>query len=659
MAIQGGPRPGRRLFVVAVIAVSMVAWILPFMAPPASAVTEYRYEVVVSPPSPLDYRGVAWAPDGSEAIIVGGIQALLRYDPGTGRALGVGDGNWSTASQMLEDVAHGGGGRIYISGGRLEDSSVKGDVWQLVGDAVLRRGTVDGDVLEAVTVSPGGRVILVGTLGSVMELRNGTLETLGSAGDSVLHDAAWAPDGSGALIVGAAGTMTWLDGETGELVPVAFTSTHPLYAVSWHPSSSMAWAVGEGGLVVEVNSTTLEATRVRPYSPRNLDLLGVAWHPAGDLAMVVGEEGQTLLYRLGVFTTQLVDVNVDLLDVMWNPVGDEALVVGASGTVLRYGPRINPPNRAPEAVISSPADGLQVEADHDIDFDGSSSSDPDGDPLVFTWMSNGSGRIGTGPRISVRLPVGEHRVTLHADDGQGHNSTDSVIVRVVKPVPAVDRLHLTIVTPRPNALISGLVTVSGTASFELGGIASVDMALDGGGWRPLEGTTTWSTVLDTTILEDGIHSIVVKVTADDGNGTTKIESVLVEVRNTVIPEPPAVPNITLNMRDHGRVDELISFSAEGEDLSSWLLVWSFGDGSGGQGTMVRHSYSEKGTYQVTLELWLEGYEDPAAVFTATLVIEEEPAAAMSVESLVAVTLVVAGVIYVAGYYGGRRAFKRA
>ena len=628
------------------------------MAPPASAVTEYRYEVVAAPPSPLDYRGVAWAPDGSEAIVVGGIQALLRYDPDTGRALGVGDGNWSTASQMLEDVAYGTKGRVYISGGRLQDSSFMGDLWQLVDEAVQLSGTVEGDVLEAVATSTGGRVIVVGTLGSVLELRNGTLETVGTAGDIVLHDAAWAPDGSGALLVGAAGTITWFDGGTGDLVPVPFTSTHPLYGVSWHPSSAYAWAVGEGGLVVEVNRTNLEASRVRPYSPRNLDLLGVSWHPDGEVALVVGEEGQTLLYRLGVFTTQLVDVNVDLLDVMWNPVGDEALVVGASGTVLRYAPRINPQNRAPDAVISSPSDGHEVEADVSITFDGSSSSDPDGDPLVFTWMSNRSGRIGTDDRITVRLPMGEHRVTLYVDDGQGHNSTDSITVRVVKPVPPEERLHLTIVTPRPNALISGQVPISGTASFEMGGIASVEMALDGGGWRPAEGTTTWSTVLDTTILEDGIHSIVVKVTADDEAGTHKVASVLVEVRNTVIPEPPAVPNITLNMRDHGRVDELISFSADGEDLSSWLLVWRFGDGSGGQGTMVRHAYTEEGTYQVTLELWLEGYDVPAAVFTATLVIEEEPASAMSVESMVAVTLVVAGVIYVAGYYGGRRAFRR-
>ncbi|NIP34523.1 MAG: hypothetical protein GWN18_06215, partial [Thermoplasmata archaeon] len=103
--------------------------------------------------------------------------------------------------------------------------------------------------------------------------------------------------------------------------------------------------VGEGGLVVEVDATTLEASRVRPYTPRTEDLLGVGWHPEGDKALIVGEEGIAYLYRLGVFTQQRVDTNKYLLDVEWNPMGDEAIVVGESGTLLLYAPKVSPQNR--------------------------------------------------------------------------------------------------------------------------------------------------------------------------------------------------------------------------------------------------------------------------------------------------------------------------
>jgi len=73
---------------------------------------------------------------------------------------------------------------------------------------------------------------------------------------------------------------------------------------------------------------------------------------------------------------------------------------------------------------------------------------------------------------------------------------------------------------------------------------------------------------------------------------------------------------------------------------------------------VRHAYSEEGTYKVTLELWLEGYDGPAAMFSATIVIETAVEEGMSVEMMVFLSLVAAGVIYIAGYYGGRRAFRR-
>lgn len=648
---------GRPRIVWAVIAVVLVAWVMPMVAPPVSAVTEYRLEFVVTPPTPLDLKGVAWAADGSEATIVGGVQALLRYELETRRAVSVGDGNWSTASQILEDVVYASDGSVWISGGSMDDNQVMGDVWQLVGENVQLRGTVEGDIIQAVTASPDGRMIAVGALGSVLEYANGSLESLGNAGDTILHDAAWAPDGSGVMLVGAAGTIVWLDATTDEMVPVDFTSTHPLHAVAWHPDAGYAWAVGEGGLVVEVNSTTLEATRVRPYTPRSDDLFGVSWHPEGEIALLVGEEGVAYLYRMGIFTQQRVDTNKVLLDVQWNPSGDEALVVGESGTVLRYAPRLEPQNRAPNAVISSPVDGLEVEDGTILTFDGSSSSDIDDDPLTYAWSSNGSGLIGTGPVIERYLPMGTHRVTLTVDDGQGNNDTDTVTVHVVEPVPPEERLHLNIITPRAGSLLDGEIVISGTASYERGDIAAVEIALDGDGWRPAEGTTAWSFTLDTTILEDGIHSIVVKVTTDDG--VNKIDSVMVEVRNTVLPEPPAIPNITLHMRDRGQVDELISFSVEGEDdLAVWLLVWSFGDGTNGQGERVRHAYSEEGTYEVTLQLWLEGYDEPTAMFSATIVIETAAEEGMSVEMMIFLSLVAAGVIYIAGYYGGRRAFSR-
>jgi hypothetical protein len=618
-----GTQVGRRVTVAAVVAIALLAVALPLLAPPGEALTEYRYELVAAPPTPLDYKGVAWAPDGSEAMIVGGVQAVLRYDPDSRVARPVGDGNWSTTSQILEDVSYTTSGRAYVSGGRFEDSRVQGDLWRVQGSSIGRIDSITGDILEGVAGLPGGKVLAISALGSVHELVDGSLSLVGQVGDVVLHDVAWSPDGSGAFIVGAAGTVSWFDAGDGSLTDVAFTSTHPLFSVSWRPGTDTAWAVGEGTLVVELNATSLEASRVRPYTPRTSNLYGVAWHPGGDVALLVG---------------------------------DEALVVGADGTVLSYVPRVPTQNRAPSAVISSPSDGTEVEEGTVITFDGSGSSDPDGDDLAMTWASNGTGVFGQNAVVRHRLPLGVHRVTLSVNDGQGHNVTDQVTVTVVAPVPPERRIHLSVDTPISGSVVTGVMVVSGTASYELGSIASVDVSVDGEGWRLAEGTSTWSLVLDTTIMGDGVHTMVVRAVANDG--VFKNASLIIEVRNNLPPEPPNIPNVTLRMADRGLVDQPIEFQAEVEDLSPWILVWSFGDGSNARGSLVRHAYSTPGTYEVILELWLEGSPEPLAAFTTTVIIESPEDQGPSLEGIVALLAVLAVVVYIAGFYGGRRAFGR-
>jgi len=650
---------GRTAMFWAVVAMTCVAFVLPMTAPPASAVTEYRYEIVPTPPTPLDYKGVSWSQDGSEAIIVGGVQALLAYDPDTGTARSMEGSNWTTASQTLEAVTHTSDGRVFVSSGRLDGSTIMGDLWEIMDDEIILRASIEGDIIQGVAASPSGRLLAIGALGSLFEYKDGELEDLGSAGDVVLYDLAWAPDGPGAIIVGAAGTITWFDAIEGTLEPVSFTSTHPLYAVDWRPGTMDAWAVGEGSLVVEVNSTTLEASRVRPFTPRAENSYGIAWHPEADIALLVGEEGVTYLWRLGVFTKHIMELNVYLLDVMWNPFGDEALVVGEDGSLYRYAPWITPQNRAPNAIISSPVNGLEVEVDRTITFDGTSSSDPDGDPISFTWSSDISGLLSTEASFSDDLPFGTHMVNLYVDDGQGHNSTDQVTVNVVKPIPKKERLHLDVLSPRPGSILTGEIVVSGTVTYELGPVAMVEMAVDGDGWRPAEGTNSWSISLDTNLLHDGVHSLVVRATAEDfEESVVRIESLLVEVRNIIIPEPPLVPNITLRLRERGVVDQLLSFDVDGDGLSTWILVWSFGDGNSGQGEHVSHAYSEEGTYQITLELWFEGEGVPAAIYSATVVVVSDEEEGLSIEAVILLSMVAAGAIYVIGFYGGQRAFRR-
>jgi hypothetical protein len=74
-----------------------------------------------------------------------------------------------------------------------------------------------------------------------------------------------------------------------------------------------------------------------------------------------------------------------------------------------------------------------------ITLDGSGSSDPEGDPLLYTWRENASDLAAptNSPTLQVSFGLGSHTITLTVDDSHGNVATDQVIITVEDTQPAV------------------------------------------------------------------------------------------------------------------------------------------------------------------------------------------------------------------------------
>lgn len=139
--------------------------------------------------------------------------------------------------------------------------------------------------------------------------------------------------------------------------------------------------------------------------------------------------------------------------------------------------RIVPENLLPTAVIASPSDGSRFFTTEFIAFSGSGSSDPEGGPLAYTWVLDGSSQLGTGSPLSVKLPPGQHVVTLRVQDDRGAEGTSTVHVTVSVNVPP--RLEAPLVSPL-NGTAGGDHTFTVTYYDDNGEpAASVLLVLDG------------------------------------------------------------------------------------------------------------------------------------------------------------------------------------
>ena len=150
-------------------------------------------------------------------------------------------------------------------------------------------------------------------------------------------------------------------------------------------------------------------------------------------ALLPGSDGLPQRGKVVLFAAAAMrSVDIEVL-----PGGDMLYVDQEHNVVQRIAYTAAPPaNQAPTAVAtSSPASGV---APLTVAFDGSGSSDPDGDTLAYAWDLDGDGQYddstAVNPSHNYTTP-GSYTAALRVDDGHGESATATVAISVT-PAPA-------------------------------------------------------------------------------------------------------------------------------------------------------------------------------------------------------------------------------
>ena len=176
-------------------------------------------------------------------------------------------------------------------------------------------------------------------------------------------------------------------------------------------------------------------------------------------------------------------------------------------------------------------------------------SDPDGDPLTYTWTATGGRVDGTGAEVrwsSAGLASGLYTITAHVDDGRGGTASCSVDVRVEPRPNRPPTMSCSV--DRSSVLAGERVRLTGVASDPDGDPLTYS-------WRASAGQIVGSgesVQFDTTGLAPGHYTITGRV--EDGRGGAADCSTDVDVQAP--PPPPQASKINECEFKTARVDNV-------------------------------------------------------------------------------------------------------
>lgn len=286
-----------------------------------------------------------------------------------------------------------------------------------------------------------------------------------------------------------------------------------------------------------VSITSPNDGAVFDFSPVNV--AGTASDPGGGEIRAVEVRANTGTWKMATgtasWTTSVsLKQGSNLIEARsWDYAGNPSVVDSIS---VVYNPPVNNPPVASFTV--SPSTGNVTMT---FTVDASSSSDPE-DPVSvlevrWDWEDNGiwdTTWSTTKTATQKYTEEGTYTITLQVRDtgGMTDETSEQVIVEALIP-PQNEPPTCGIMDPISGTEISGTYAIEGTASDADGNVQIVEIKIDGGPWIATEGTSSWTHIWNTSLVDDGQHTIQAR--SFDGEDYSGLVSMTVLVDNA---EPP-------------------------------------------------------------------------------------------------------------------------
>lgn len=268
---------------------------------------------------------------------------------------------------------------------------------------------------------------------------------------------------------------------------------------------------------------------------------------------------------------------------------------------------------APVAVISVPSPVILGE---EVTFDGTTSSDADGEVVRYDWAFRLIGSPDwtelAGGTVALTFAVpGAHEARLTVTDNDDLTGATTVPFDVLAPPQA--RLDVP-----ASAEIDEVVSLSASLSFDPDGTI---VAFD---WAFGDDETGVGDELDHSWATEGVYQVTVTVTDDDGLEATATSPIAIGDVNV----PPVADAGTDQSVEPG-----VALSFDGRDSTDvdGSIVgyhWDFGDDETAEWAAGTHTYPEAGTYTVSLTVEDDGGDTDT--HTVTITVNTDPVAAFDV-----------------------------